>query len=164
MLRAFFQAIAAGMRKAFGFAFSLVMLPFRLFAPDPRPSTPLIDPVAIKQRMQGSAEPVEVVQSHVRDSVIAWSWLNGSIIDRSTRPFPTALSRTMQTWLAGLDYNQLELLKNSGVAGIFAHVSGKKLIASVPAFGKLPAVTVNYPQAPKATADIDVPQLVRRVA
>jgi hypothetical protein len=126
---------------------------------------PQLDLAGIKQAKAdlaaGGIKPSELAQSHVRDSVIAWSWANGSIIDRQTRTFPSALSKMMSSWLCGLNYTQLLKLKEAGPAGIHEHVAGKNVIAGVPPVGKLPAIDVRYPPAP---VDETSPRLIRKVA
>jgi hypothetical protein len=108
-------------------------------------------------------KPAELVQSHVRDSVIAWTWINGCILERQTRLFPSQLSKTMQGWLQGLTFKQLNLLKEAGSTGVFRHASGKKPIPFVPPVGPLPPVTVIYPPVPRVS-DPNKPRLIRQTA
>jgi hypothetical protein len=162
MWRAIFEGLRRAVKGAFACGLFFITLPFQLFMPRPRPAMPDIDVQAIKERLRGHAmTPAEIVQSQVRDSVIAWSWINASMLDRNTRPFPSQLSKTMSGWLQGLKYGQLKLLKDAGSTGIFHHTSGKKLITFVPPMQQLKAVTVIYPPAPKV-ADPDGPRLIRQ--
>jgi hypothetical protein len=165
MLRSIFAAIATGIKNAFGYAFFIFAWPFRLFttpARTPMPSPPL---EAIKRAAVGAAspglKPSDVVQSTVRDSVIAWSWANGSISDRDTRPLPSALSRKMKGWLVGLNYTQLLKLKSAGPNGVLEHSAGRMLIVGVPPIGPLPAVEVRYPPPP---VDPKAPRQVKKIA
>jgi hypothetical protein len=150
MWRAIFEGLKKALRGAFGVGLFIFTLPFRLFAPRVRPAMPTIDVAAIKERMRGHAmKPAALVQSQVRDSVIAWSWISSSLLERQTRPFPSQLSKTMQGWLQGLTYKQLNLLKEAGSTGVFHHASGKKPIPFVPPVQVLKAVTVIYPPPPR---------------
>jgi hypothetical protein len=168
MLRSIFAAIANGLRNAFGYAFSIFTWPFRLFMPRQHASA-MPDLAALKERLQPTpAKPSEPAQStlreHVRDSVVAWGWVNGCINDRQTRPLPSALSHKMQNWLQGLDYRQLVALQNAGPKGIFEHSAGKCVIAGVPPVRQLPAIDVRYPKEASAPDDEETPRLVRKFA
>ena len=164
MLRAIFEALRRALRGAFAYGLFFVTWPFTLFLPRARTPAPQIDIAAIKERMRGHAmKPAEVIQSHVRDSVICWTWINSCILDRQTRPFPSQLSKTMCTWIQGLNYKQLNLLKEAGSPGIFHHASGKKPIPFVPPVQPLKAVTVIYPPAPQVS-DPNRPRLIRQTA
>jgi hypothetical protein len=162
MLRAILAALANGFRKAAGYAFGVIMLPFRLFMPSAVPARPRLDVEALKAQMRGpGVKPSELVQSHVRDSVVAWSWISGCINDRCTRTLPSQMSKRLSTWVVGLNYTQLMKLKTAGPQGVFEHASGKNVIAGVPPVGPLTPVEVRYPPAPK---DTTAPRLVRKVA
>jgi hypothetical protein len=155
------RAILAGMKNAmvgalswcWGFAFALVTLPFRAFAPRQRQQTPALDLAAIKQRFASHAlTPKGVIQSQMRDSQIAFAWIVGVSLDQAPRPLPSALSRTMGLWLQGLTYKQLTLLKIAGPTGIFDHVTGKRRLPLVPRLMPLPAVELVFPPAPRVSA------------
>jgi hypothetical protein len=162
MLRAIFEGLRNAMRYAFGIGMFFITWPFRLFAPRQRAPLPSVDIAALKDRLAGPGlKPAELVQSRLRDAAVAWSHINGSMIDRQTRPFPSALSKTMCGWLQGLTFKQLNLLKEAGAMGIFQHAFGKKLITFVPALGPLTPVNVIYPPAPKV-ANPDGPRLIRQ--
>jgi hypothetical protein len=149
MLKAFFQALARGLSKVGGYAFGVFMLPFRLFGGGGRRSMPGLDMDAVKQAkaevVNSGLKRAELVQSQIRDSQIAWTWIIQSLLTRTTRPFPPALSRTMQSWLQGLDHTQLVALKNAGAKGIFEHSFGKNKLALVPPVKALAPATVKYP-------------------
>jgi hypothetical protein len=153
MLRSIFQGIAAGMRKAFGYAFGIVTLPFRLFGGGGRRSMPGLDMDAVKQAKaavtNSGLKATDLVQSRMRDSQrdsqIAWTWVMGSLLLNKTQPFPPALSRTMKSWLQGLDHAQLVVLKNAGAKGVFEHSFGNKKLPMVPLVKPLAPVTIKYP-------------------
>jgi hypothetical protein len=166
MMRSFFRALGAGFRNAFGFIFAIFAWPFGLFMPRQRQSlSPALD--AMKAQLQKPAEkPSDVVQSrfredHVKDSVIAWSFVNGCINDGKTRPVPSALSHKMREWLQGLDYSQLVALKATGPVGVFEHAAGKRLIAGVPPVKALPAIVVRYPEEVLVPDDEEVPTVLK---
>jgi hypothetical protein len=164
MWRAIFEGLRKALRGAISFGLFFITLPFQLFMPRLRPAMPAIDVQAIKERLRGHAmPPAALVQSQVRDSVIAWSWISSSLLERQTRPFPSQLSKTMQGWLQGLTYKQLNLLKDAGSTGVFHHASGKKPIPFVPPVQVLKAVTVIYPPPPRV-ADPNGPRLIRQKA
>jgi hypothetical protein len=122
-----------------------------------------IDVAEMKKRMTGEGlTPRELVESQVRDSVIAWSWVNGSLLDYNTRPLPASLSKKMQAWLVGLGYGQLVMLKNAGAEGVFEHAAGRNMIGGVPAMQPLRPAVVRYPPSPKSAPD--EPRVIRRRA
>jgi hypothetical protein len=163
MLRAFFAALARGLRKGFGYAFGLFMWPFGLFSGGGRRSMPGLDIDAIKQAKaeveNRGMKPAELVQSQMHDSQIAWSWVTGSLLLNKTQPFPRALSRAMQSWLQGLDHAQLIALRNAGPKGVFEHSFGKTKLASVPPVKAMAPVTVKYPTPKIRKLDNDVAEL-----
>jgi len=164
MFRAIFEGLRRALRGVLAYGLFFITWPFTLFLPRTRTPAPQIDIESIKERMRGHAmKPAEVIQSHVRDSVICWAWINSCILERQTRPFPSQLSKTMQGWLQGLTFKQLNLLKEAGSTGIFQHASGKKPIPFVPALQPLKAVTVIYPPAPQVS-DPNRPRLIRQTA
>jgi hypothetical protein len=129
----------------------------------PRRRIPIsaIDVAEIKKRMAGEGlKPSELVESQVRDSTIAWSWVNGSLLDRNTRSFPSTLSKKMREWLVGLGYGQLVMLKNAGAKGIFEHVDNRNMIGGVPPMQPLPPAVVRYPPPPKS--DPKEPRVIRQ--
>ena len=149
MLRAILQGLVAGFRRAWSFAFSFMFWPFALFS---RPSRGVsagvnMDTVAAveKAATAPSMKHSELVKSQDRDARLAHTWILTSLLTRSTRPFPPALSKTAKAWLQGLDHGQLEALKNAGAKGVFEHCYGKTRLAGVPRLQPLPAVTVKYP-------------------
>jgi hypothetical protein len=164
MWRAIFEGLKKALRGAVAGGLFFVTLPFRLFMPRSRPPAPSLDVEAIKERLRGHGmPPAALIQSQVRDSVVAWSWINSCVLERRTKDFPSQLSKTMQGWLQGLTFKQLNLLKEAGSIGVFQHASGKKPITFVPPVQPLKAVTVIYPPAPVAT-NLDGPRLIRQQA
>jgi hypothetical protein len=140
-----------------------LLLSLRALLPRPRLQTSAIDIAEIKKRMMGDGiKPSELVESQVRDSVIAWSWINGSLLDRNTRSFPSTLSKRMRTWLVGMNYSKLMMLKNAGATGIFEHATGRKMIAGVLPMQPLKPVVVRYPPPPKS--DPNEPRVIRQQA
>jgi hypothetical protein len=169
MLRAILSAIGNGIRNAFGYAWSIFTWPFRLFMPRQRQSlAPTLQ--AMKEQLQKPAEkPSDVVQSrfredHVKDSVIAWSFVNGCIIDGKTRPMPSTLSHKMRDWLQGLTFTQLLKLKSAGPQGVLEHASAKNVIAGVPLVSKLPAIEVRYPAEVLVPYDEETPTMASILA
>jgi hypothetical protein len=165
MLRAIFAAMANAMRGVLGwctgFVLFFVTLPFRMFGTRPRPQMPDFDIEAIKQRFATHhLSPKEFVQSQIRDSGIAYSFIAGMMSDNHIRPFPSAMSKTMKSWLQGLSYKQLTLLKHAGTAGIFGHVTGRQLIDMVPRQQPLKPAVLRFPPAPKVK-DPTAPRLVK---
>jgi hypothetical protein len=120
-----------------------------------------IDVAEIKSRMDGLTRR-ELEESQLRDSVVAWSWVSGSLLDYNTRPFPAVLSKKMRGWLVGMNYGQLVLLKNAGARGIFEHAAGRNMIGGVPPVQPLQAVVVRYPPPPKA--EPGEPRVIRQRA
>jgi len=149
MLRSIFQALARGLKYVGGYAFGVFMLPLSLFGGGRRSSMPGIDMAAVRaakaEVANSGLKPAELVHSQMRDSQIAWSWVMGSLLLNKTQPFPPALSRTMKSWLQGLDHAQLVALKNAGAKGIFEHSFGKTKLAAVPPVKALAPVTIKYP-------------------
>jgi hypothetical protein len=140
-----------------------LLLSLRALLPRPRLQTSAIDVAEIKKRMAGDGlTPRELVESQVRDSVIAWSWINGSLLDYNTRSFPPTLSKKMQAWLVGMTYGQLIMLKDAGATGIFEHATGRKMIAGVLPMQPLKPVVVRYPPPPKS--DPNEPRVIRQKA
>jgi hypothetical protein len=165
MLRAIFAAMANAMRAAFwwctGFVLSLATAPFRILGGQARSTPAALDLAAIKKRFEANhLTPKEIVQSHMRDSQIAYSWIVCCTLDNAARPFPSAMSKTMQGWLCGLSYRQLMLLRNAGGAGIFDHVTGKRLLDGVPRHRALQPITLVFPAA-APSKDSTAPRLVR---
>jgi len=149
MLRALFQSIAAGFRRAWSFAFNFMFWPFALFA---RPSRSVsadvnMDTVAAVEKAASAPgiKAAELVQSQERDARLAHTWILTSLLTRSTRPFPPALSKTMKGWLQGLDHGQLEALKNAGSKGVFEQCYGKTRLHGVPRLQLLAPAAVKYP-------------------
>jgi len=105
--------------------------------------------------------PAELVESQIRDSKLAWSWVNGSLLDCSTRSFPAALSKKMRMWLVGLGYGQLVALKHAGARGVFEHATGQNMIGGVPRMQSLPPAVVRYPPPPKTP---DEPRVIKQRA
>lgn len=169
MLREIFAAIFNAMGRVCLLTGRLIkgaiLFPFNLFAGGGRPSMPRIDAAAIKERASTSpAVTNDVQQSLLRDSIICWSFVSGSLGDRNMRPMPSALSRRMQSWVAGLDYAQLVAIKTAGAMAVFAHSTGNAMIAGVPAVGPLTPVSVRFPPL-SATVDKSFEsRLVRRFA
>jgi hypothetical protein len=142
---------------------SWLLTSFRALLPHQQMQTSAIDVAEIKNRMTGDGLTArEFVELQVRDSVIAWSWVNGSLLDYNTRQFPPTLSKKMQAWLVGMNYGQLMMLKNAGARGIFEHAIGRKMIADVLPVQPLKAVVVRYPPPPKA--EPGEPRVVRQRA
>jgi hypothetical protein len=140
-----------------------LLLSLRALLPRPRLQTSAIDIAEIKKRMAGDGlTPRELVESQIRDSVIAWSWINGSLLDYNTRSFPPTLSKKIQAWLVGMTYGQLIMLKDAGAKGIFHHCRGHKMIVDVPALQPLKSVVVRYPPPPKS--DPNEPRVIRQRA
>jgi hypothetical protein len=169
MMRSFFRALAAGLRNAFGFIFAIFAWPFALFMRRPRQSlSSALD--EMKAQLQRPAEkPSDDVQSrlreeYVKDSVVAWSFINGCINDGKTRPVPSTLSHKMREWLQGLDYSQLVALKTAGPVGVFEHVASKRVVAGVPPLRKLPAITVQYPAEVLVPETDETPAMLRSFA
>jgi hypothetical protein len=165
MLRAIFAAMANALlgifKYGFGFAVMLISWPFQLFAGRSRPQLLEIDIEAIKARMAPHhLTPKEIAQSQMRDSNIAFSWIIGVRLDRCTRPFPSAMSKTMSAWLRGLSYRQLVQLQNAGAIGIFEHVTGKQVVDLVPRQQMLKPAVLRFPPA-KKFVDPTAPRLVR---
>jgi hypothetical protein len=165
MLRALF----AGLRRLFGYAYSFVFWPFALFGGG-RCSTPGPDMAAVKAAEQSvataRAAKDSVVQSTFRDldfkrderdserdAQIAWSWCTTNLLTRQSMPFPSAMSKKMQSWLQGLDHSQLESLQKAGAVGISAHVAGKQ-ITGVPRVGPLAPVMLKFPPLAKPDAEL----------
>lgn len=142
---------------------SWLLLSLRAFLPRKQIQTSAIDVAEIKKRMTGDGlTPRELAESQFRDSAIAWSWINGSLLDYNTRSFPPTLSKKMRTWLVGMNYGQLIMLKDAGAKGIFEHVIGRKMIADVLHMQPLKPIVVRYPPPPKSAPD--EPRIIRQRA
>jgi hypothetical protein len=142
---------------------SWLLLSLRAFLPRKQIQTSAIDAAEIKKRMTGAGlTPRELAESQFRDSVIALSWINGSLLDYNTRSFPPTLSRKMRTWLVGMNYGQLIMLNDARAKGIFEHVIGRKMIADVLPMQPLKPVVVRYPPLPKS--DPNEPRVIRQRA
>ena len=164
MLRAILEAILDGMRKAFSFAGRIVLWPFTLFGGGGRRSRPGPDMTKIQEAEKSldaaRAKDSPVVQSTLResdlrrDAQIAWGWCTTSLMTRQQLPFPSTLSKKMQSWLQGLDHTQLECLQKASAAGISAHAAGTKEITGVPRVGPLAPVMLKFPPNAKPDAKI----------
>lgn len=157
MLRVLFQGIAAGLRRMWSFASAFVFWPFLFFS---RPSRGVsaridMDTVAAVEKAASAPgmKPSELIQSQERDVRLAHIWILTSLLTRSTRPFPPALSKTMKAWLQGLNYAELTALRNAGNKGIFEHSYGKTRVAGVPRMQLLAPVSVKYPVEIRKAAD-----------
>ncbi len=144
-------AVAQGLRQAWKFSVGIVTWPFTLFAGGSRLQTRNADMATVKAIEQkvaetGGMKPADLAASHLRDAQIAWSWVATSLLTRQQMPFPTALSRTMQSWLRGLDHGQLIALRDAGAKGISLHFTGKNAINTVPAVQPLAPVSIKFPQ------------------
>jgi hypothetical protein len=149
MLRSIFQGIANAMRKLWGFIIPLFTWPFSLFGGSSRLRSTGLDIGAVKAVEQKLAEtglrPAELAASQMRDAQIAWSWIATSLLTRQAQPFPRTLSKAMQSWLQGLDHDQLVTLKNAGAAGILAHSTRENSLPNVPAMKPLSPVPIKFP-------------------
>lgn len=153
MFRAILAALANAMKRAWDCAVQLVFWPFWLFARPRAGVSSGVDIEAVKdaaakvsatRKLVADVVP-SLLRDHQRDAQIAWSWAATSLLARATQPFPKALSKNMQSWLRGLDHEQLSALKKAGKQGIFEHCSGKKPVANVPLMQPLAPVVVRYP-------------------
>ncbi|WP_159011777.1 hypothetical protein [Bradyrhizobium sp. S69] len=168
MLRAIFAAMASGIRKLFGFAYSFVTWPFALFGGRARRQSAGIDLGAAKAVEDKVAavgmKPADSTSSHLRDSQmrdaqIAWSWITTSMLTRQPMPVPSALSKTMKSWLQGLDHGQLTALQNADAKGLFEHSIGKHAIASVPRVQPLAMVSIVFPRIAARKSDDEIADL-----
>jgi hypothetical protein len=167
MLRAIFSAIGNGMRKLFGFAFSFITWPFALFGGGARRQSAGIDMGALKAAEQTVAAPgmkpaersESLLRDSQRDSQIAWSWIATSMLTRQAMPFPTALSKTMKSWLQGLDHDQLVALRDAGAKCICEHFTGKNMVASVPRVQPLAPVAIKFPRIAVRKSDDEIADL-----
>jgi hypothetical protein len=164
MLRGIFAGLRNGLGWLFGFAFSFITWPFRLFSGGGGRSAPGPNMEAVKTAEQSlaTARPKDskVAQSTLRDSdlkrdaQISWRWITTSLLTRQQLPFPSTLSKKMQGWLQGLDHGQLKALQTAGAVGICAHFVGTKAITGVPRVQPLAPVTLKFPPIPKSDAEI----------
>jgi hypothetical protein len=160
MFRALFAAIANGFRKLWSFAVPFLVWPFWLFAKPARQASSGIDMGAVQAIESKVAtcgmEPAELTRSLSRDAQIAWSCISTTLQTRQQMGFPRALSKAMQSWLQGLDYDQLCALRNAGAAGILAHFTGKRALPNVPAGRPLAPMEIKFPPAPTQKPDIEI--------
>lgn len=164
MLRSIFAALRAGLRGLFGFAYGLFSWPFRLFAGGGARSSPGPNMGVVKAAEQSLAtsrgKDSKVAQSTLResdlkrDAQIAWSWCTTSLMARQQMPFPSSLSKKLQTWLVGLNHRQLESLQKAGAEGICAHVAGITTITGVPSVKPLAPVALKFPPIAKPAAKL----------
>jgi hypothetical protein len=163
MLRSIFAALRSGFRSLFGFAFSFITWPFRLFSGGgARAAGPNMATVkAAEQSLAAARAPKDsVVQSTLRDSdlkrdaQIGWGWIATTLLTRQQLPFPSSLSKKLQSWLQGHDHGQLEALRNAGAVGVCAHAAGTNTITGVPSVKPLAPVTLRFPPIAKPAAEI----------
>jgi hypothetical protein len=162
-MRSIFSGIASVFRSLFGFAFGFLMWPFRLFSGSggrsPGPNMGVVK-AAAQSLTAARAKDSKVAQSTLResdfrrDAQIGWGWIATTLATRQTMPFPSALSNKMKSWLQGLDYGQLEALRNARAVGICAHVAGTKQITGVPSVKALAPVTLKFPPIAKPAAEL----------
>jgi hypothetical protein len=164
MLRSIFAALRSGLRGLFGFAFSFITWPFRLFSGGGRGASPGPNMATLKTAEQSLAtargKDSKVAQSTLRDSdlrrdaQIGWGWIATTLLTRQQLPFPSALSNKMKSWLQGLDHDQLQALQTAGAVGICAHFVGTKQITGVPGVKPLAPVKLKFPPIAKSDAEI----------
>jgi hypothetical protein len=164
MLRSIFAALRSGLRGLFGFAFTFITWPFRLFGGGGGRSAAGPNMATLKTAEQSltaaHGKDSKVAQSTPRDAdlkrdaQIAWSTITAALLARQQLLFPSALSKKMQSWLQGLDHGQLEALQNARVVGICAHVAGTKAIAGVPSVKPLAPLKLKFPPIAKPDAEI----------
>jgi hypothetical protein len=163
MLRSIFAALRAGLRGLFGFAYDLFSWPFSLFGGGgARASGPNTATVKAAEQSLAAArvQDSKVAQSTLResdlrrDAQISWGWVATTLATRQLLPFPSALSKKMQSWLQGLDHGQLKALQTAGAVGISARFAGTKAITGVPSVKPLAPVKLKFPPIAKPAAEI----------
>jgi hypothetical protein len=159
------RGVFAGLRNSLGWLFNFfagfISYPFSLFggggARSPGPNM-----AALKTAEQSLAtscakdSKVSTLRDSDlrRDGQIAWSTITAALLTRQQLLFPSALSKKMQTWLVGLNHDQLESLLNAGTVGICAHVAGTKAITGVPSVKPLAPVMLKFQPIAKSDAEI----------
>jgi hypothetical protein len=164
MLRGLFAGLRNSLGWLFNFFAGFISWPFRLFSGGGRGSSPGPNMAVVKAAAQSLApardKDSKVAQSTLResdlrrDAQIGWGWVATTLLTRQQLPFPSALSKKMQSWLQGLDHGQLEALRNASVVGICAHFAGTKQITGVPGVKPLAPVKLKFPPIAKSDAEI----------